>query len=84
MSINEYEEFALGQFLSGWNGNATYQEIINYLNSPESYSDEEYDRLEISVWEPFVDYEYEWVANEIESIKTSVERRFIVRGETTV
>ena len=75
--MNEYEEFALGQFLSSCNDELTFQTIIDMLRSPESFTDEEIDNAEIAIWEPFEYHSHEWIADEIELFKESLERRFI-------
>ena len=81
--MNLYEEFAIGQFLSEWPENMSYQEMMNTLMR---HDNEEHDCSQPCVIddfgarEPFIYYAWEWLANQIELTRQSLERLFIARS----
>jgi hypothetical protein len=82
--MNEYENFALGNFLSYWNEDATYIEILDALTH-EGCEESECKLCllddDTGVWEPFEHHDKEWVAEQIDNMKESVERRFIPKEQ---
>lgn len=75
--MNKYEEFALGQFLSAWPENIGYEKIIEILNNYHKCLDSI--KWEIGSWEPFENHPWNWLAEQIENTKQSLERGFLIK-----
>lgn len=69
--LNRYEDFALGQYLSIYPGDITYDEIIQALLDGENYI--------IVVWEAFENHPIEEVVRLIDDLKEALEDTFIPR-----
>lgn len=84
--MNEYEDFALGNTLSCWDENATYQENLEAMRHSGDCEPSENCKLchikeEICEWQPFEDFDNEWLIDNIESMKESCERRFMLKPD---
>lgn len=82
--IDEYQDFALGNFLCEWNQDVTFGENLEALTHDNCELDIEQCAIcaikeEIIIWEPFEYHPREYVAEQIENMHDSVKRRFIPR-----
>ncbi len=74
-TIEECQEFALGNFLSEWPRNKSYDEIIEAMEDENDLDDEsEEDNCRIILWEPFEHDLMETVAEYIETHLWSLTR----------
>lgn len=83
--LNEYEEFALGQYLSCWPEDTDFEDIIAAM----SHDDDQCNSVgkcnkcevahEVGAWEPFEDHDYGWLAAQIVSMKDSLAESFVPR-----
>lgn len=61
---NAYDNVALGQYLSDYPDDKTYEEVLDLILAEDE---------SISIWEPFENYDPEWIVENIESLKQTLE-----------
>jgi hypothetical protein len=75
ITMTRSQSFALGEWLSEWPDNWSYEQVIDWLlnNEDPAYSDAEDDER-VWVWEPMEDYSGTQVAEFIENTRCHFER----------
>ena len=75
ITMTKPQAFALGEWLSEWPENWSYEQVIDWLmnNEDPAYSDDEDDER-VWVWEPMEDYSGTQVAGFIEDTRKAFER----------
>lgn len=75
ITMTRSQAFALGEWLSEWPDNWSYEQVIDWLmnNEDPAYSDAEDDER-VWVWEPMEDYSGTQVAVFIENTRCHFER----------
>ena len=75
ITMTKPQAFALGEWLSEWPENWSYEQVIDWLmnNEDPAYSDDEDDER-VWVWEPMEDYSGTQVAVFIEDTRKAFER----------
>jgi len=70
ITMTKSQAFALGEWLSEWPENWSYEQVIDWLmnNEDPAYSDDEDDER-VWVWEPMEDYSGTQVAGFIENTR---------------
>lgn len=80
--MNEYEFFAVGNFLSDFPAHCSYEQIMQALNHDDNCTTQENCALcdikkSIVTWEALEYYNGEWLADNIHTLKLSLERCFV-------
>ncbi len=78
--LTKYEEFAIRQFTCCHPLNMSYEDILKLIEINGEFEGEcdcQNECEEVGIWEPFEYYDGEYVANQINSLKESLERDFI-------
>ena len=75
ITMTKSQAFALGEWLSEWPENWSYEQVIDWLLNSEdpAYSDAEDDER-VWVWEPMEDYSGTQIADFIENTRRHFER----------
>lgn len=75
ITMTKSQAFALGEWLSEWPENWSYEQVIDWLmnNEDPAYSDDEDDER-VWVWEPMEDFSGTQVAGFIENTRCHFER----------
>lgn len=72
--MTPYERFALTEYLADFPNDKSYEEILQMLLAGQHKYDDE-----ILVWEAIEDYPRQDIVNIIDSLKESLELRFVPR-----
>jgi hypothetical protein len=75
ITMTKSQAFALGEWLSEWPENWSYEQVIDFLlnNEDPAYTDAE-DHERVWVWEPMEDFSGTQVAGFIENTRCHFER----------
>lgn len=75
MTMTKSQAFALGEWLSEWPDNWSYQQVIDWLlnNEDPAFQDAEDDER-VWVWEPMEDFSGTQIAEYIENTRRHFER----------